>query len=145
MQNGLKSNEWRRIWVHRTFKIEIQKGGPNNSNILQNWFPLFNLSKFQDSEKSLPHSCRMDWNLMNDEEFGSIELLRLKYRRGDQIIQRFCKIGFLQKLDPPSLICINRKILRKVLLNHAEYIEFNERRRIWGHRTLGLNYRRGTR
>ena len=39
MQNGLKSNEWRRIWVCKTFKIEIQKGGPNNSDFLQNWFP----------------------------------------------------------------------------------------------------------
>ena len=49
MQNALKSNEWRWIWVYKTFKIEIQKGGPNNSDILQNWFPpeirspLFNL------------------------------------------------------------------------------------------------------
>ena len=49
MQNPLKSNEWRRIWVYKTFKIEIQKGGPNNSDFLQNWFPpeirssLFNL------------------------------------------------------------------------------------------------------
>ena len=39
MQNGLKCNERQRIWVDRTFKIEIQKGGPNNSDILQNWFP----------------------------------------------------------------------------------------------------------
>ena len=60
---------------------------------------------------------------MNDEEFGSIELLRLKYRRGDQIIQTFCKIGSPQKLGPPSLICTNFRTLRKVLLNHAEYIE----------------------
>ena len=129
MQNTLKCNEWRRIWVYKTFKIEIQKGGPNNSDILQNWFlpeirsPLFNLYKFQDSEKSLPHSCRMDWNLMNDEEFGSKKLLKLKYRRGDQIIQTFCKIGSPQKLGPPSLICRNFRTLRKVLLNHAEYIE----------------------
>ena len=60
---------------------------------------------------------------MNDTEFGSIELLRLKYRRGDQIIQTFCKIGAPLKLGPPSLICTNLKTLRKVLLNHAEYIE----------------------
>ena len=92
--------------VYKTFKIEIQKRGPNNSDILQNWFPpqirspFFNLQKLQDSEKSLPHSCRMDWNLMNDEEFGSIELLRLKYRRGDQIIQTFFKTGSPQKLNP---------------------------------------------
>ena len=60
---------------------------------------------------------------MNDEEFGSIELLRLKYRRGDQIIQTFSKIGSPQKLGRPSLISRNFKTLRKVLLNHVEYIE----------------------
>ena len=37
---------------------------------------------------------------MHDEEFGSIELLRLKYRRGDQIIQTFFKTGSPQKLNP---------------------------------------------
>ena len=38
MQNTFKSNEWRKIWVYKTFNIEIQKEGPNNSDILQNWF-----------------------------------------------------------------------------------------------------------
>ena len=38
---------------------------------------------------------------MIDEEFESIELLRLKYRRGDEIIQTFCKIGSPQKYGPP--------------------------------------------
>ena len=38
MQKSVKSNERQRIWVNRTFKIEIQKGGPNNSDILQIWF-----------------------------------------------------------------------------------------------------------
>ena len=60
---------------------------------------------------------------MNDEKFESLKLLKLKYRRGDQIIQTFCKIGSPQKLGPPSLICRNFRTLRKVLLNHAEYIE----------------------
>ena len=60
---------------------------------------------------------------MNDEEFGSIELLRLKYRKGDQIIQTFSKIGSPQILGPPSLISRNSKTLRKVLLNHAQYIK----------------------
>ena len=67
MQNTLKCNEQQRVWVWKTFKIEIQKG--------------------------------------------------------DQIIQTFCKIGSPQKLDPPSLIFTNLKTLRKVLLNHAEYID----------------------
>ena len=107
MQNGLKCNERRRIWVDRTFKIEIQKGRPNNSGILQNWFPseirspLFNLQKFEDSEKNLPGSCRLAWNVMDDEEFRSIELLGLKYRKGNQIIQTFCKIGSPLQIRPP--------------------------------------------
>ena len=67
MQNALKSNEWRKVWVYKTFKIEIQNGVPNNSDFLQNWIP--------------------------------------------------------QELGPPSLICRNFKTLRKVVLNHAEYIE----------------------
>ena len=60
---------------------------------------------------------------MNDEEFGSVKLLKLKYRRVDQIIQTFCKIGSPQKLGPASLICRNFKTLKKVLLNQAECIE----------------------
>ena len=39
MQNALKSNEWGKIWVHKTFKIETKKAGPNNSDILQKLFP----------------------------------------------------------------------------------------------------------
>ena len=60
---------------------------------------------------------------MNDEEFGSRKLLKLKYRRGDQIIQTFCKIGSTQKLGRPSLICRNFKTLRKLLVNHEDDIE----------------------
>ena len=60
---------------------------------------------------------------MNDYEFVSIELLKLKYRKGDQIIQTFGIIGSPQKLSPLSLICINFNTLRKVPLNHAESIE----------------------
>ena len=39
MQKALKSNEWQNVWVHKTFKIEIKMGVPNNSDFLQNWFP----------------------------------------------------------------------------------------------------------
>ena len=87
MQKALKSNEWQRISVDKTFQIEIQKGRPDNSDFLQNIlppeirFPLFNFKKFQDTEKSTPESCRMDWNLMNYQEFGSIKLLKLKMGR----------------------------------------------------------------
>ena len=147
--------------------------------------PLCNLRKFEKSEKIIPESCRMRWNLISDEEFGSLKLLKLKYRRGDQIIQPFCRVGcpkeirsplfnlgkfdksekgspewcrklwdlmndeesgFLRllklkyrrgtkyfsvsaelvvprKLGAPSWICGNLESLRKLLLNHAECIE----------------------
>ena len=129
MQNALKSNEWWWIWVHKTFKIEIHKGGRNNSDFLENLFPLeirfplFNLQTFQDSEKSTPQSCRTHWNLMNDDGFGSIKLSKLKHRRGYQIIKTFCKIGYPQKLARSSLICRIFKTLRKIHLDHAESIE----------------------
>ena len=38
---------------------------------------------------------------MKDEKFWSRKLLKLNYRRRDQIVQTFCKIGFPQKLGPP--------------------------------------------
>ena len=126
----LLGGRWCRTWVHKTFKIEIQKGGTSNSDFLHNWFsreirsPLFNLSKFQKSEKGTPEPNRMHWNLMNDEEFASLKLLKLKYRRVDQIIQTLCNVGCPQKLGPPPcLICRNFKILRKPLLNHVECVE----------------------
>ena len=62
MQNISKCNEEQRILVHKTFKIEIEKGGPNNSHILQNWFlpeirsPLFNLYKFEKADRNSPES-----------------------------------------------------------------------------------------
>ena len=60
---------------------------------------------------------------MKDEEFESVKLLKLKYRRGDQIIQTLCKIGFPKKLGRPSLISRNFKTLKRVLVTHAECIE----------------------
>ena len=38
---------------------------------------------------------------MNDEEFGSFKFLKLKYRRGEQIIQLFCRIGFPEEIRSP--------------------------------------------
>ena len=60
---------------------------------------------------------------MNDDEFGARKLFKLKYRRGDQIIETFCKTGSHQKSGPPSSTSTNSKTLRRVLVNHAEYIE----------------------
>ena len=129
MQNALRSNEWERISIYKTLKIEIQKGGTNNSDFLRNWFipeitsRLFNLYKFQDSVKKTPWSCRMHWNITNDDEFGSIKHLLFKYRWGEQIIQTFFIINSPQKLSLPSFICTNFKTLRKMLLNHADWID----------------------
>ena len=63
--------------------------------------PLFNLRKFEKPEKSTTESCRTHWNLRNDKEYGSFELLKLKYRRGDEIIQLFCRIGSPQEIRSP--------------------------------------------
>ena len=40
---------------------------------------------------------------MNDEEFGLFNFFKLKYRREDQIIQPFCRIGFPQEIRSPLL------------------------------------------
>ena len=84
---------------------------------------LFYFKKFQKPQKSTTASSWIHWNVMNDQEFGSLKVLKLKYRRGDQIIQPFCSIGSSKKLGPPSLIWGICKNLRKVLLNHGECIE----------------------
>ena len=39
---ALKSKEWRRILVLKTFKIKIQEGATNDSAILQDWLPTRN-------------------------------------------------------------------------------------------------------
>ena len=46
-------------------------------------------------------------NLMNDKEFGSLKVLKLKYRRGDQIIQLFFRSAwFLPRNEAPSIQAI---------------------------------------
>ena len=65
MKNSLKCNEQQRVLVWKTFKIEILKGGPNNSDILQNWLPqeirspLFNFYKFEKPDRSTHESDQM--------------------------------------------------------------------------------------
>ena len=85
--------------------------------------PLFNLYKFENPERSNPGSYKMHWNLINEEEFESKKLFKLKYRMGDQRIQTFCKVGSPQKLVHPSLICKNFRTLGKVFVIHAEWTE----------------------
>ena len=88
-------------------KLKYRRWEPNNSEFLRNWFspeirsPLLNMQKFEDFEKITPESWRMHWHLMNDEEFGCIKFLKLKYRRVDQIIHTFRGTGSPQKVGPP--------------------------------------------
>ena len=65
--------------------------------------PLFNLRKFQKIYKSTGESCRTNWSLMSDKEFGFFKFLKLKYRRGDRIIQPICRIGLHQEIRSPPL------------------------------------------
>ena len=83
-------------------------------------FPLFILWKFEKSEKSSPGSCRMPWNLMNDKEFGSLKLLKLKYRKGGHMIQQFWRIGFPQEIRSPLLNFKKFCKTWEVLLNPVE-------------------------
>ena len=38
---------------------------------------------------------------MNDKEFESLKLLKLKERRGEQIVEQFCRIGSPQEIRYP--------------------------------------------
>ena len=60
---------------------------------------------------------------MNDEKFRSLKVLKLKSRKGDEIIQTFWRIGpppTPQKLVALSLMGTNFKSFRK---DHTEPIE----------------------
>ena len=105
---------------------------------------LFNLRKFQNLEKRTAESGRMYWNLMNDNEFGCFKFLKFKYRRGDQIIQLFCRIGSPQEIRSPIFNLRKFQNLHKKtsesgrmhwnLMNDNEFGSF---------KFLKLKYRRG--
>ena len=138
MENALKSNERQRIWVWKTLKIEILKGWPNDSDILQNWFspeimsPIFYLQKFQDSEKSTLASCRMHWNLMNEkdalksnewERIWIHKSFKIEIQNGPASNSDILQNWFPEKLGLTFLIWRNSKSLRKLLLSQVEYIQ----------------------
>ena len=75
---------------------------------------------------------------MNGAEIESMKLLKLKYRRRNQINQTFCKIGS-PSFGPPSSICRNFKRLAKLLLNHTECIDIGRMNDL---KVLKVNYRR---
>ena len=128
MQKPLKSNDWQRIWVLQISEHEIQKGGTkylSPSAELASPIklgPSFSLRKSQITEKSTTESCRTHWNVKNDKEFESFNFLKMKYKKGDWIIQSFWNIGFPEEIISPSLIWGNFKKLRKSMLNHVECI-----------------------
>ena len=109
MQHGLKPNEWRRIWVHRTPNIEIENGGPNNSDILQNWFqpenrfPLFNLHKIENPKTITRESYKMHWNLINDEEFGSNRIFKIEIQKGEPNNSDILRNWFPPEIRSPPL------------------------------------------
>ena len=59
---------------------------------------VFKLRKFWNTHESTAESCRTHWNLMSDREFRSFKCLILKHRRGDQILQLFCRISSPQEI-----------------------------------------------
>ena len=85
--------------------------------------PVFNLRKFQKPEKSTTEWCRMHWNLMNNKEFGSFKLLKLKYRRGKEIIQPFWRIASPKEIRSSVLNLRKFQNLHKELVNHVECTE----------------------
>ena len=133
----MKSNEWQKICVHKTFKIEIQKRGPNNSDLLQHWFPLeirsplFNFQKFEDSKKSTPEPCTMHWNLMNADEFGARKLFKLNYRRGDQIIETFAKLVPLRNQVPRIYLLQISRLWEEYSSIMQNTLRYNEWQWIW--------------
>ena len=114
------------FWSLKLLKLKYRRGR-NNSTFLQNWFsprmkipPTFILLKFQKSQKGTPESCRMHWNLMNYKESGSLNLSKLKYKRRDQIIQPFCRIGSSQELRFPLFNLCKYEKSENNILNDAD-------------------------
>ena len=84
---------------------------------------LFNLYKFENPEKSTPESYKMLWNRMNDEEFGSKNVSKSKYRRGGPNYLDILQNWFSPEIRSFSVICRNFRTLRKAFLIHAEWTE----------------------
>ena len=50
------------------------------------------------------------------------QVFNTEIQKGDQLIQRFCRIGSSQEISSPSLISENFRKLRKTLWIHVKYI-----------------------
>ena len=125
MDNPLKSNEWQKISFQKTFKFETQKGGLNNWDFLQNWFPPEIRSTFFNLKKIWQNFSWIIQNLLKCNKWQRIWLLenfKIEIQKRGPSYSTVLQNWFLQKLGPHSLICRNFKTLRKVLLNQAECI-----------------------
>ena len=107
-------------------------------------FPLINLMNFKEAEKNTAESWKMNWNLMKDKEFGSFKLLKLKYRKREEIFQLFCRIGSSQEIRSPLFNLMSFQKARKSTAEsyrmHTNLMNYNEFRSF---KFLKLNYRTG--
>ena len=100
---------------------------------------------FQKAEKSTAESCRIHWNLMNDEQFGFFKLLKLKYRRGDQIIQPFCRIGSPEQIRSPLFNLMSfQKAEKGAAEQSRRHLNIMNGNEFGSFKLLKLKYRRGT-
>ena len=106
--------------------------------------PLFYLKKLQKHEKSTTPSCRIHWNLLNDKKFGSFKLVKLKYRRGDQIIQPLWKIASSQEIRSP-LFNLNKFQKPEKSTTASSRIHWNlkNNEEVGSFKHLKFKYRRG--
>ena len=129
MQNAYKSNEWRKTLVHKTFEIEIHKREPNNSAVLQNWFPPRNLVPPLQFTEILKVSEKYSWimqNALKSNEWRRIRVLenfKIEIQKGRSNNSDLLQNWFSPKIRSPSLMCRNFKLLREILLNKAECME----------------------
>ena len=86
----------------------------------------------------------MYWNLVNDDEFRPVKLLKLIYRKGDQIIQTFCKI------DPPPEIRSPLFYLYKFQDSEKKYfwimqnaLKSHDKPWIWVYKTFKIQLQKG--
>ena len=81
----------------KLLKLKYKRGTKKIERFSRIGSPLINLRKLSNSENYTPESYTMLWYRMNYKQFGSLKLLKLKYRSEDHIIQPFCRIGSAQK------------------------------------------------
>ena len=88
----------------KSFCIQPKKLGPHSS-----------ISRtFQKTEEIPTGTCGMHLNDMNDEECGTSQVWKVKYKKGDQYIQSFCRIRFPKEIRSPVVIFRTFKKTEKI-------------------------------